>query len=143
MKRLSILLMFLFFVGCKAEYKDVSNEAKYSGLIHNKYKVLEALLVHGINLGDNKRKEIDVYKVSKKPGSAGRYVIKKFDLRSGSEIRINKVLRCENCFPSQIVFSIDILSESLSPNKPIQLVNLSVKNNEGELIMDPVFFEKI
>ena len=143
MKRLYVLLMFLFFIGCKAEYEDVSNEAEYSILVNNKYKVLRELSVQGINLGDNKRKEIDVYKVSKKPGSAGRYVINKFDLKSGNQIRIKKVLRCKNCFPTKIVFSIDILLEGLNLNKPIQLVNLSVKNDEGKLIMDPLFFEEI
>ncbi len=142
MNRYGLFLLLFILAGCKAGYEDVSNEAKYSNLINAEYRTLEALSINGVNLGDNQRKEIDVYTVTKKPGLGGRYVIKNFDLKSGSEIRIKKILRCKNCFPSKIIFSIDILSESLTPNRPIQLVNLSVKNSEGELVMDSVIFSK-
>ena len=143
MNKYSLFLLMFILMGCKAEYEDVSDEPKYSNLINTEYRILEELLVHGVNLGDVRRQEIDIYIVSKKPGGGGRYIIKKFGLEVGSKIRINKVLHCTNCFPSLIMFGIDILSESLTQEKPIRLVNLSIENDEGELVMDPAIFLKL
>ena len=99
MNRYGLFLLLFILAGCKAEYEDVSNKAKFSNLINTEYRTLEALSINAVNLGDNQRKEIDVYIVTKKPGMGGRYVIKNFDLKSGSEIRIEKILRCKNCSP--------------------------------------------
>ena len=142
MDKYFLFLMFLILTGCQAEYKDVSKEAKYSNLINTRFQTLETLLIHGVNLGENKEKEIDIYKVSRKPGTGGRYIISKIDLKSGSKIEIEKVLRCTNCAPSKIIFLINILSENLNPKRPIELVDLSVLNSQGQLVMDPAIFLK-
>ena len=141
-------LIFVFFIlsgcGLSAKYEDVSEEPKYAQFIGTKYQTLETLLVHGVNLGESKEKKIDVYTVTRKPGSGGRYVITRIDLAIGNRLEILGVLRCTNCAKNRVLFLIDILSsKDLEPEIPIRLVDFGFIDTSSRLTLSPDVFEKI
>ena len=135
--KLSLLLFVFSLSACQAEYEDISNDTLYSSVINSRYETLEVLVVHGVTMSKRKNKKVDYYKVSRKPGGGGRYVIDKFDLTKGSEIEIKKVFLCTNCIPKRTVFLINLFSEKLIPGKPIKLVDLSVNSDDGQFVMNP------
>lgn len=146
MNKYYLIFAFIILSGCglSAKYEDVSEEPKYAQFIGTKYQTLETLLVHGVNLGKSKEKKIDVYTVTRKPGSGGRYVITRIDLEIGNRIEILGVLRCTNCAKDRVLFLIDILSsKDLEPEIPIRLVGLSFIDTSRHLTLSPDVFQKI
>ena len=146
MNKYYLIFAFIILSGCglSAKYEDVSEEPKYAHFIGTKYQTLETLLVHGVNLGESKEKKIDVYTVTRKPGSGGRYVITRIDLAIGNQIEILGVLRCTNCANNRVLFLIDILSsKDLKPEIPIRLVDLSFIDASSHLTLNPDLFQEV
>ena len=146
MNKYYLIFVFITLSGCglSAKYEDVSEEPKYAQFIGTKYQTLETLLVHGVNLGERKEKKIDVYTVTRKPGSGGRYVITRIDLAIGNRVEILGVLRCTNCVNNRVLFLIDILSsKDLEPEIPIRLVDFSFIDTSSRLTLSPDVFKKI
>ncbi|MBV1914905.1 MAG: hypothetical protein KUG72_05930 [Pseudomonadales bacterium] len=145
MNKYCLYFLCVVLLGCdsRAKYEDVSSADKYLHLISTSYRTMETLVIHGTSLGVSKEKRIDVYDVSRKPGSGGRYIVKRINLEAGSDIKILSVLQCTNCGDARYMFAIDILSKELDPVRPIYLVGLGSIDTQGRLILDLDIFSTI
>ena len=132
-----LLLGLALLSGCNAEYVDVSKDDQYIGLVGTKYETLVELQIQGVTLSRSGSKSVDQYVVTEKPGFTGREVIEKKNLKVGSTIRVKAVKKCANCLPPSVEFIIEIPSEELGATVPIWLYDLSIKDNQGNSVMDP------
>ena len=131
------LFILVFLKGCLAEYENVSKDSRFNHLIGTKYKTLIVLKIHGITYPKSNSKAVYQYDLTEAPGIAGREVIERRDLVIGSIIQIKAVMKCANCLPASIEFVIDIISGGSELKSPIWMRDLSIKNNQGKVVMDP------
>ena len=135
------LLGLLFLVGCKAKYKDISDDIEYDQIPGNRYQILTPLKIFGIKgyfSGDN----IEMYIVSDtNNGFSGPEVVDRDILQRGMVLRVVKVLACKNCFEKRIRYLINILSENNYKNIPIHLHDLSITDANGKIELDPSIFK--
>lgn len=138
------LIISIPLLACDSEYIDVSNEVEYMGLIGNKYESLEKLKLHGVTTSRNYSEKVDVYIVSRAPGSSGPEVLFRRNLPVGTIVEVTKVLRCENCLPQRVDLIVTVPTEELIPDIPVRLVNMISENQqEGEFTFNPASFQKI
>lgn len=144
MMKMIILVFLLFFSGCTAKFEDISSSEEYSKIFNKKYRTLIPLKINGIYSGNGKKK-VDTYIINKFPGSSGPELIDKQTIEAGTIVKINKVVRCINCFafPKTISFIVNI-SKKVKEEVPIRLINLSILGDDGKhFILDPTIFKEI
>jgi len=135
------LIFTISLIGCDSEYVDVSDEVEYLAFIGKKYESLEMLQIHGVTMSKNYGENLDVYIVSRAPGSSGPEIIFRKNLPIGTIVEVTQVLRCKNCLPSRIEFMVKIPTEDLIPDIPVRLVNMISENQQtGEFTLNPTFF---
>ena len=108
-----IAIMFMYYATSIVHFDDVSNE--YEELINTTYKTKSEMFIYGINMDNPIGNDIDEYILWKPPGLSGREVISKGYLPVGSIIKINKILKCNDCYLSfkpRIKSQITILSSN-------------------------------
>lgn len=141
------IFVFLFFlmIGCRAKYEDMSHDVKYSHLIGHKYVLTKKLLIYGITLDANYKKQIDIYTIHRPPGIGGPEVLTGNYLLPGTKMEIKKVVKCINCLPPSVKFEIEILFEETFQDHPILLsepvIQLEYKNGKAGINSD--FFDGI
>src|SRR5690606_36025848 len=109
---------------------------EYRGLIGEKYESLEMLQIHDVTMSKDYGENLDVYIVSRAPGSSGPQIIFRKNLPIGTIVEVTRVLRCKNCLPSRIEFMVKISTEDLIPDIPVRLVNMISENQQtGEFTL--------
>lgn len=100
----------------------MSHDKKYVHLIGQKYRSKIDLLVHGIRSEkDYKKKIVDYYKITEKPGIAGRFVLSQDLFKNGMLIKIRKVKHCAYFLDPSIVLEVEILSEEKYHDHPVEI----------------------
>lgn len=143
---LFVLFLWAFLTyqcGRQAKYEDISYEEEYSHFIGKKYRTTKNLLVHGITLDKNYKKQIDVFTIDEPPGFSGPEIISKGHLPEGTLIQIRKVVECINCLPKLKELEIDILSEEKYSNHPVRIEEPAFKIENKKIIMNPKLFEQV
>jgi len=136
-----IPIAFIFqFSGWMQEFDDVSSDEKFSHLINAEYQSIQKLLIHGITLDANYLQKVDKYTVTDFPGMGGREIVTVGRLEVGTIFRVKKVLKCNNCFLfSPISILVEINTEGLEPDIPVELYGLRIEDTDGRIILDPNF----
>tara|TARA_B110001450_G_scaffold63288_1_gene60069 strand:+ start:494 stop:976 length:483 start_codon:yes stop_codon:yes gene_type:complete len=136
--------------GCKAKYKDISDDPEYRHLLNNKYETLSKLNVYGVNAyGNPDNDSIDLYVVVNF-GYDGHEVLSRIFLDKDTEFVILRVKSCTNClFQKLIKYEIAILSKSpiRDITQPIYLSdnqnNMAIEGSDGRVDLDPSMFSKL
>ena len=134
--------------GCKAKYKDISDDPEYRHLLNNKYETLSKLNVYGVNAyGNPDNDSIDLYVVVNF-GYDGHEVLSRKFLDKDTEFVILRVKSCTNClFQKLIEYQISVVSESPLKNvtQPVYLSdvknNMVVEDGEGRIGLDSTVFK--
>ena len=122
MKHYLLLAIFLVLVGCNQEFRDISDDQKYSQYINSKYQLVEDLTLLSISPNKDRKVGFYVLDVSKAVNHASPEIMSRDTLPSGSLIEIRNVLRCNNClFGAPIKYSVNIVGGRPSTNQPVYL----------------------
>jgi hypothetical protein len=143
MKKLVFIFLLIILVGCRAEYKDASNDVQFSKIIGATYITLSELKIHGITLDENYQKRIDMYAITELPGFSGPEVVTSSVLKVGSTLKVKYILICTNCLPDRFEIVVDIISKELTPDVQIKLDDLSILNSKKERELNPALFMKV
>ena len=150
LKMVLALLGLGLLAGCKAKYKDISNDPAYGHLVGQRYATLLELNLYGIHgYGNPNNDEIDYYIVINY-GFGGHEVLSKEVLENGSQFEILKIRPCTNClFQKSIKYDISFLPGSTPHNidKPIHLSdvknNMVVVGSDGRVELDASIFKEV
>lgn len=139
-----MIFLSVFFTGCSmAKYTDVSHEEKFKMVINKDYVTLKELMIHGVTLDRNYKKNIDIYSITEMAGFSGPEVVSKNILSKGTIFKIIRVVRCTSCWPEYIEFEIKILSTTnIKESIPIRLNDLTIIKNNS-ILMNPKYFKEI
>lgn len=87
-----------FLSGCKASYKDISQEADFSGYIGEKYILISDMDFSGVSAPPGYSDEIHYYVISSRdPGWSGPEVVTRKTIEKGTIVTITSVKECTNC----------------------------------------------
>lgn len=89
---------------------------------------IDELLIYGITIDRNYKKQIDYYTVTEKPGFSGPEVVSKDSLGSGTLFQIKRAMNCTNCLDVRTHFEIEILSEEKYQDHTVRIGNISIKH---------------
>jgi hypothetical protein len=107
-----IVLMALVLVlsGCSgnAEYRDVSNDARYIASVGQRCTVLRGLRAHGYTLNLNHRDVIDAVDVTTLPGVGGIEIIFTVAIPKGTKILVTGAQECTNCPFGRVRYAVNI-----------------------------------
>jgi len=128
MKYILLIAISFLFIGCKAQFKDISHQAGYNSLVNKTYYLMEEMYILGVNLPPGYGQNIDVYKVGPiYPTWTGRELISREILPIGTALTIKSIETCKNCLDNRIEIILSIPSNSNLSH--LNLVNAPIKMN--------------
>ena len=153
-KTISSIIVFLagltLLAGCRANYSDVSSDAKYADLVGQEIRLIQDFRIHAVTLSGSPSDQIDAYSITPMPGFGGRHVPFRKSLRSGTVLRILKVMHCSNCLDwgfGKIHFVVEPPSEKYSDHEVSLRAFFGaehlLKNHDGRAVFDSPLIEVV
>jgi hypothetical protein len=97
MKKLLLVICIFLICGCKAHYRDVSLEPRFSEIVGKTLITREKMRLNGIQGVGSDSSVPDSYVLTGLPGFWGHYVLTTKYLPPGTMLKVDKVRQCINC----------------------------------------------
>jgi hypothetical protein len=123
LSKLIIICISILLASCKAEFKDVSEQAEYKNFIGVKYSLIQEMYISGVNLPPGYSNIIHIYKVGRtKPSWSGPELISRDILPVGTTLQVNSVRECTNCpFDHIVQVIINVTPYKKAVNVPVAM----------------------
>ena len=138
--RLIAASSILLAAGCEVSFEDISNDPEYSSIIGRNYISVVELSLLGIDVPPSYEEDVDYYLIdSKSPGWSGVELITEDILPVGSQIRVNTVERCTDCFldsEPRIQFDVTLKGGTPIQGLPIKLRKYHFADSYFQLVSE-------
>lgn len=147
-----LAVFFAVSHGCGfVDYEDISSHESYRDLIGKRFETKIELIVHGVNMENPIGTEVHQYSVTPRLGFGGREVRSRKMLPLGSVVKVQRILRCTNCyldFDPRIEIQLSILSSDKYDDHDVLLganwIDFQLLKDQGSpATLNQEFFAKL
>ncbi len=139
---LVLAIMSLFMLGCSDEQRlDVSEQAEFKRLVGMEYEVIGPVDAYGIRA--HSQAPVDYVTLIPPPGIAGSYVGFRVQLRAGSTVVVQRVLKTNRWLDPNMSYDVALRGTQLPTTAPVRIDLFRGNEGKADAVLNPKFYRPL